>query len=71
MNHEVDRANKELFELISNNPELVPMQIALSKAMDNVSENNRLAVLTTFLQVNLSDLKYELFRLKELLGDKK
>ena len=71
MNHEVDRANKELFELISKNPELVPMQIALSKAMDSVSENNRLAVLTEFLQVNLGDLKYELFRLKELLVDKK
>jgi hypothetical protein len=63
----VEKAKKELFELLEKNTELIDYQYALSKAMNAVPENQRLYVLGTFLQYNLSDLKYELLHLKELI----
>jgi hypothetical protein len=67
MDFVVEKAKKELFELIEKNTDLIDYQYTLSKAMNAVPENQRLHVLGTFLQYNLSDLKYELLHLKELI----
>lgn len=67
MDFVMQKAKKELFELLEKNTELIDYQYTLSKAMNAVPENKRLHVLGTFLQYNLSDLKYELLHLKELI----
>jgi len=70
MNYEVECAKKELFELLEKNPELRPLQTTLSKSMDEAREQDRLKILSTFLQYNLSDLTFELLELRRLLVDR-
>lgn len=70
MDYAVEKAKKELYELLDKNPKLRTYQESLSKAMDRVQEKDRLSVLATFLQYNLSDLLFELIELKRLIGEK-
>ena len=70
MNYEAECAKKELFELLERNPKLRPLQTALSKSMDDAREQDRLKILGTFLQYNLSDLTFELMELRRLLVDR-
>jgi hypothetical protein len=65
----VEKAKKELFEMLEKNTELIDYQYALSRAMSAVPENERLNVLGVFLQHNLSDLKYELLELQNMLNN--
>lgn len=71
MNYEVEKAKKELFKLLENNPELRDYQKNLTEAMDKAPENKRLMVLSVFLQYNLSDLKFELIQLKEKIQNER
>ena len=68
MNYEVEKAKNELYKILENNPELREYQQKLNEAMDGVDEKDRLKVLATFLQYNLSDLKFELLQLQSLLN---
>ena len=70
MNYEIESAKKELFELLEKHPELRDYQNSLSKSMDKAKERDRLKVLGTFLQYNLSDLTCELIELKRLLSER-
>ena len=69
MNYELVKAEKELFEFLEKNPDLVPMQNALSSAMNmhGYDMEKRFLAFSVFLQYNLSDLKFELLQLKKLL----
>jgi hypothetical protein len=67
MNNMVTQAKKELYELLEKNPELITYQARLSEAMDEVPESERLSVIASFLKINLTDLRFELLRLKNLL----
>lgn len=69
MNYEVEKAKQELFKLLEDNPELRDYQKKLTEAMDKVSENNRIGVLSTFLQYNLGDLHFELIELKNRINN--
>lgn len=71
MNYEVEKAKQELFKLLENNPELRDYQKKLTEAMDKVSENNRIGVLSTFLQYNLGDLHFELIELKNRIKNER
>jgi len=69
MNYELEKAKKELYKFLDENPEMIPMQNALSSSLDRAGSdvNKRLIIFNTFLQYNLSDLKFELLQLKKLL----
>lgn len=69
MNYELEKAKKELYELLDRNPELRTYQNNISEAMDRVSEKDRLSVLATFIQYNLSDLAFELIELRRLINE--
>lgn len=69
MNYEVEKAKKELYELLDKNPELRAYQNTLSNAMDSALEQDRLSVLATFMQYNLSDLLCEMIELKGLIDE--
>ena len=69
MNYEVEKAKQELFKLLEDNPELRDYQKKLTETMNKVSENNRIGVLSTFLQYNLGDLHFELIELKNRINN--
>ena len=70
MENEAENARKELFELLQNNPELRKFQAIIGNSMDKAKEEDRLKILTTFIQYNLSDLTFEMMELKKLLIDR-
>jgi len=72
MNFKLEKAKKELYEFLDENPELIPYQNALSASLNNAGDNvnKRFLAFSVFLQYNLSDLKFELLQLKKILDKK-
>lgn len=73
MNFALEKAKKELYEFLEQNPELIEYQNALSAAMDKAGDDpaKRFIVFNEFLQYNLSDLKFEMIQLKEKIDNVK
>jgi len=69
MNYELEKAKKELYKFLDENPEMIPMQNVLNDAMDN--SENRILALAFFVSDNLQQLKTELqllqIRLNQLI----
>ena len=69
MTYEVRKAEKELDEFLNANPQLVPMQKTIERALEKSGNDSssRFRILSFFITENLKELRIELKMLQILL----